>query len=149
MYPTLRSSSSRDKMAYYKSSHSVSSKSRHIPNNTLARKPSTKPICMRRLRVEQRLGKTVKCHTSGLCAYEKTTLTVGSVSLPSSQKTAGFTFFIKKNGRRGKKKPIIVPWSTAELVDEDDWERTAVPALSIESIHCSSNARKCSSSKDY
>jgi len=52
------------------------------------KKPTTKPIFMRR---------------------EKITFDVGSSSFPSSQNAAGFRFLMKKNGRKGKKNPTITP----------------------------------------
>ena len=41
-----------------------------------------------------------------------------------------------------------MPWSSAEdEAGDDDWDNEAVPALSSESIHCSSNALACSSTE--
>lgn len=76
------------------------------------------------------------------------TLEVGSCSLSSSQNTAGFRFHIKKKGMRGKKKPMRTPWSTV-VEAPPACESVADPALSMESIHCSSSDRACSSSNWY
>ena len=65
-----------------------------------------------------------------------------SCSGPSSQKTAGLDSWKKKKGMTGKKKPRMMPLSMEAVRDGD-----CVPVtLSMESIHCSSNARACSSS---
>ena len=74
------------------------------------------------------------------------TFEVASCSVSSPQKTAGFCVRMKKNGRRGKKKPMRTPWRKLEELDELELESVAEPALSMESIHCSSRARVCSSS---
>ena len=43
--------------------------------------------------------------------------------------------------------PVMTPCSSVEEEDPDaTWDKEAVPALSSESIHCSSSARVCSSS---
>lgn len=76
------------------------------------------------------------------------TLEAGSCSLLSSQNTAGFRFHIKKKGMRGKKKPMRTPWSMA-VEAPPACESVADPALSMESIHCSSSDRACSSSNWY
>ena len=76
------------------------------------------------------------------------TLEVGSCSLSSSQNTAGFRFHMKKKGMRGKKKPMMTPWSTVAEAPPA-CESVADPALSMESIHCSSSDRACSSSNCY
>lgn len=125
---------------------SVFSRSRHMPKSIFARNPITKPICIRRLKEAE----IITIWTGSFwhvfrSTHEKITLLVISLSLPSSQNTAGLGFFMKKKGKIGKKNPIIVPWSIAEFVDAE-WERITLPELSIESIHCSSSARKCSSS---
>jgi len=76
--------------------------------------------------------------------YENNAFIVIVVSgwLPSSQKTAGFEVRMKKNGIKGKKNPTRTPW-TMEGPEDDGWE-SADSALSMESIHCSSNALACS-----
>jgi hypothetical protein len=53
---------------------------------------------------------------------------------------------MKKNGRRGKKKPKMIPWSMLEVFEEldeerEDWDKRAEEGVSRESIHCSSRAR--------
>jgi len=80
-------------------------------------------------------------------AYENTVLSGVSRACPLSQNAAGLGARRKKNGRRGKKKPMMMPLSTArarELVSVDP----PVDPLPLPraSIHCSSSARACSSS---
>lgn len=67
-----------------------------------------------------------------------------SCSLPSSQNTAGLVEWKKKRLYSGKKNPVMTP---ANVVDCEDWDKDAVPPPAIESIHCSSNMRACSSTR--
>ena len=72
-----------------------------------------------------------------------------SCSVPSSQNTAGLVSKKKKIGRRGRKNPKRTPDTKVREVCVDEFDSDAVPALSIESIHCSSSARACSSTTYY
>jgi len=76
------------------------------------------------------------------------TLSGASTSVLSSQNADVLGFRKKKRGRMGKKKPIKVPCIKA-VFDDDPWDNEAEPTVSIESIHCSSIARACSSSEAH
>lgn len=79
----------------------------HSPNMTLTKKPTTKPICIRRLEGEKLVSATAQANQD--LTHENITLGTGSTSVPSSQKTAGFCERMKKNGIRGKKNPMSTP----------------------------------------
>lgn len=68
-----------------------------------------------------------------------------SCSVPSSQNTAGLLSKKKKTGIKGKKNPSNTPETKGRDDCVDELESEAVPALSMESIHCSSSERACSS----
>lgn len=77
--------------------------------------------------------------------YENTTLE-GRGRIPSfSQKAGGLVSLKYRKGMSGKKKPINRPCKTVEEVDDDASDSATVPAESMESIHCSSRVRACSS----
>lgn len=68
-----------------------SSKKRHKPKRMLTRKPTTRPIDIFRLEMEAvLLAKMYSPLTTNEETYEKMTLEVGSCSVSSPQKTAGF-----------------------------------------------------------
>jgi hypothetical protein len=80
-------------------------------------------------------------------AYEKTVLSGVSRACPLSQNAAGFGALRKKKGRRGKKKPMMMPLSTARARESLSADPPLAPLpLPRASIHCSSSARACSSS---
>lgn len=120
---------------------------RHIPNITFMTKPTTRPICMRRLRAPLALDLETTRQKQKKNTHEKTVLSDVSRACPLSQNAAGLGARRKKNGRRGKKKPMMMPLSTARA--RESLSADAVPEpppLPRASIHCSSSARACSSS---
>lgn len=94
-----------------------------------------------RLASKTRLGST---RTARVATYGKITFSVGWTSLPSSQNAAGLASRRKNRGKMGKKNPMTMPRRI--ILCADVCTSGAFPALSMESIHCSSNARACSSS---
>jgi hypothetical protein len=86
---------------------------RHKPKIMFRINPTTRPICMRRLhRARKSLSaEHIKRREGG--AHENTVLSGVSRACPLSQKAAGFGARRKKKGRSGKKKPMMMPLSTA------------------------------------
>jgi hypothetical protein len=124
---------------------------RHNPNMIFSMNPTTMPICMRRLirKIQYQLNhsKTTRARGGVGNAYVNTVLSGVSRACPLSQNAAGLGARKKKKGRSGKKKPTMVPLSTARARESPSADPPlAPPPLPRESIHCSSSARACSSS---
>lgn len=69
-----------------------------------------------------------------------------SASALFSQNTAGLRLRRKKKGIKGKKNPRSTPCKTDDELEDEDARTDELPP-SMLSIHCSSSARACSSSK--
>jgi hypothetical protein len=100
--------------------------------------PTTMPICIRFLWIVSH--ESFVRHSE---SHENMTLPCEAAGVPFNQNTAGFASHMKKIGSMGKKNPTMRPCKTEEDVEGE----SARVGLSRESIHCSSNARACSSMK--
>lgn len=129
-------------LTFHKFGHEESSRKRHTPNRRLARKPTTRAIDIRRLKIWL-LVPSDAMQWMHMWTYENMTLEVGSCSESSSQKTGGFCVCHKKKGMKGKKNPTRIPCSTEALPGPD------CPIVAPLSIHCSSRTRACSSSNRW
>jgi len=110
-----------------------SSKYRHIPKRTFARKPTNRPVFMGGL-WHQKNNQSYYYETKYRSPHENKTFVV-SCSLPSSQNTAGFSSCTKKKGKRGKKKPMRSPGRLEELGNDDERKAGPDSASATESIH--------------
>jgi hypothetical protein len=121
---------------------------RHVPNMRFMMKPTTRPICMRRLNTSSLASISIRTRgKDGEKTHEKTVLSGVSRACPLSQNAAGLGTLRKKKGRRGKKKPMMMPLSTARARESLSGDALPeAPPLPRASIHCSSSARACSSS---